>query len=358
MPLLDISLEPLAQTHDLASRWRALEARAHGSFFLSWTWMDSWLAATGAEPELLAVRSANQDVALALIGRTMRQRRLGSVATLWLNQSGDAASDRGFIEYNGLLAGIDAPDGVEAAVLDFLAARKDWRVFRLGGIAAGAPLINAGTLRRRTLVDECPAWFVDLDAVRAADGDYLALLSANSRSQLRRSARDYGGGETEVATAASILQVEDWLAEMQVLNKDRHDDNAWEDAAFRGLAGALVLTGMERGEVELLRISQKGHSLGFLLNFLWRGQAMNYQSAFAPGLSAKAKPGLMCHAAAVSRYAALGLARYSLLAGRDRYKQSLATGHEMLQWWDLERFSPHLEAEHVLRRLLKRPVSA
>jgi CelD/BcsL family acetyltransferase involved in cellulose biosynthesis len=358
MPSLDISLEPLAQVHDLASRWRALEARAQGSFFLGWTWMGSWLAATGAEPELLAVRSEGEDIALALIGRTMRLRPLGLVATLWLNQSGDATADRCFIEYNGLLTATDAPDGVEAAILDFLAARKDWRVLRLGGVAAGASLVNAGSHRRRTLVDESAAWFVDLHAVRAANGDYLSLLSANSRSQIRRSARDYGDGHAEPAPAANFTQAEDWLDEMQALNKERHDDNAWEDPGFRSFARALVLTGMERGEVELLRISHNGHLLGYLLNFLWRGQAMNYQSAFAPGLSAKAKPGLMCHAAAVSRYAAMGLDRYSLLAGKDRYKQSLATGHDVLQWWDLERFSPHLEAEHLLRRLLKRPVSA
>lgn len=358
MPLLDISLESLAQIHDPGDRWRTLEARAQGSFFLGWTWVGSWLAATGAEPELLAVRSDGEDVALALIGRTMRQRPLGRVATLWLNQSGDAAADRCFIEYNGLLVGSDAPDGVEAAVVDFLAARADWRALRLGGVAAGSPLVRAGAFRRRTLVDESPAWFVDLHAVRAVGGDHLSLLSANTRSQIRRSERDYGEGKATVESAPDIAQAQDWLAEMRALNRDRHDDNAWEDDRFFSFAAALVRTGLERGEVELLRISQNGHGLGFLLNFLWRGQAMNYQSAFAPGLSPKAKPGLMCHAAAVSRYAAMGLDRYSLLAGKDRYKQSLATGHEMLQWWDLERFSPRLEAEHMLRRLLRRPVSA
>lgn len=358
MPSLDISLEPLTQVDDLGSRWRALEVRAEGSFFLGWTWMGSWLAATGVEPELLAVRSGGEDLALALLGRTQRRRLLGNVETLWLNQSGDATADRCFIEYNGLLTAPEAPDGVAEAVLDFLAENREWRALRLGGVAAKEGLINAGVLRRRTLVDESPAWFVDLHAVRAVDGDYLSLISANSRSQIRRSARDYGEGQAKVEIAAGIPQAEDWLGDMRALNRDRHDDNAWEDAGFRAFARQMVLSGMERGEVELLRISQNGHLLGHLLNFLWRGQAMNYQSAFAPGLTSKAKPGLMCHAAAVARYAAMDLDRYSLLAGKDRYKQSLATGHDMLQWWDLDRYSPQLEAEHLLRRLLKRPVSA
>src|SRR3546814_7335291 len=81
---------------------------------------------------------------------------------------------------------------------------------------------------------------------------------------------------------------------------------------------------------------------------------MNYQSAFTSGISPKAKPGLMCHAAAVTRYAAEGHAIYSLLAGEDRYKQSLSTGHETLPWWELERFSPGLEAEYMLRKIFRR----
>lgn len=353
---LDIVVQPLGDAADLAPRWQALEARAEGVFFLGWTWMGSWLAATGTQPEVLTVRRGGEDVALALIGRSRARRPLGRVPALWLNQAGGDAADRVFIEYNGLLTARDAPDGMEQAAMTFLAGRKDWRVLRLGGVTAPSPLVAAGAFRRRTLVEEMPAWFVDLDAVRAAGGDYLSLLSTNSRSQIRRSMREYGEAEAQVERAGPG-QVEHWLADMRALNAGRHADNAWEEPLFRDFAQALTLRGLDNGEVELLRIAQGGHLLGYLLNFVYRGQAMNYQSAFAPGLSAKAKPGLMCHAAAVARYSGVGCTRYSLLAGRDRYKQSLSTGHDILQWWDLERFSPLLEAEHVLRKLFRRPVS-
>ncbi|MEC7932040.1 MAG: CelD-like protein, partial [Pseudomonadota bacterium] len=43
---------------------------------------------------------------------------------------------------------------------------------------------------------------------------------------------------------------------------------------------------------------------------------------------------------------------------KDRYKQSLATCEERLEWWVVERFSPRLELEALLRRLLRRPASA
>ncbi|PZU62458.1 MAG: CelD-like protein, partial [Sphingobium sp.] len=112
------------------------------------------------------------------------------------------------------------------------------------------------------------------------------------------------------------------------------------------------------GAVELLRFADAGGAVGLLVNFVQDGQAMNYQSAFAQPRTAKDKPGLLCHAAAVGHYSAQDFRLYSLLAGKDRYKQSLSTREEALEWWHVERFSPRLEAEALARRILKRPASA
>lgn len=349
---------PLPDPDVLGVRWQALEARGDGDFFLGWTWIGNWLAVTGARPELLSVQADGVDVVLALVGRSMQKRLLGRQPALSLNQAGDAAADRGFIEYNGLLAARDAPAGAAASAIDALMRRKDWRLLRLAGVAAGSPLTRQGRVHRRVRTDVAPAYYIDLKAVRDAGGDYLSLLSANTRSQIKRSAKDHGGGEPTVTVATDAAQVDAWLIEMQALNSGRHADNAWDDAGFRAFAKALVLRGLDNGEVELLRMSSGGHPLGLLLNFIYRGRAMNYQSAFAPPLTAKAKPGLMCHAAAVARYADAGCTLYSLLAGKDRYKQSLATGEETLEWWTLERLSLRLEAEAALRRIFRRPASA
>jgi CelD/BcsL family acetyltransferase involved in cellulose biosynthesis len=124
---------------------------------------------------------------------------------------------------------------------------------------------------------------------------------------------------------------------------------------FRAFARTITLAGLANGEVELIRISCGGELTGYLLNFLYRGRAMNYQSAFIDPLNSKSKPGLMCHTAAVERYAGQDdLHIYSLLAGKDRYKQSLSTSSEELEWWRLERFSLTQEAEALARRILRR----
>lgn len=353
---LTATFSPLPALDRLEPRWRGLEAQADGSFFLGWTWMESWLSATGAQPELLAVTDGGgQDMALALIGRSLDKRLLGRTPTLWLNQAGQYQADRPFIEYNGLLAVRDAPADLHDVAMRAILRRNDWRALRLSGVEPDSPLL-AASFRRRVRIDQSPAYHVDLDAVRTAKSDYLSLLSANTRSQIKRAAKDYdaAGPAIAVATAGDI---DGWLAEMQTLNTGRHAENAWDDPVFRRFTATLARNGLATGAVELLRITCGDHLLGLLLNFVHRGRAMNYQSAFAAPLGPKGKPGLLCHAAAVGRYAGMALSQYSLLAGKDRYKQSLSTGSEMLEWWSLERFSPWLEVEAVLRKLLRRPVS-
>lgn len=352
-PPLTVRIEPLPEPAALEPRWRALEAEAALNFFTSWTWMGSWLRATGARPELVVVEAHGQDVALALIGTAREKRLLGPVPTLRLNEAGEARADRAFIEYNAPLARAGQEEAAIRAIGTALGRQRGWRALRLSGVVPGNPLVEAIPARRRTLIDSSPAYFADLGAVRAAKGDYLALLSSNTRSQIKRSAKDYPG-ESRVLRADDDATAAGWLAEMQALNGGRHENNAWDEPVFRAFAGELVRAGMNDSTVDLLRVEAGGVLLGYLVTFLGGGRAMNYQSAFAEPVSAKAKPGLMAHAAAVGHYAERGFDLYSLLAGKDRYKQSLSTGAETLEWWLLERFSLALEAEYWARRLLKR----
>ncbi|WP_097092300.1 GNAT family N-acetyltransferase [Novosphingobium sp. Chol11] len=354
---LSAHFSPLPDLAALAPRWQALEAASDASFFLGWTWTSSWLESYGVRPDLLCVTDeGGRDIALALTGHALQPRLLGRCATLSLNQSGDPAADRPYVEYNGLLARRGAETQSAQAFHAALQRRTDWRALRLSGIAPGSPLLSL-PIRRATRVDSSPVYQIDLAAVRAANSGYLSLLSANTRSQIRRAMKDHGGLPT-VTAAATPDEAAAWLDDMRALNEGRHADNAWADPAFRRFLLTLTQKGILTGEVELLRFTDEGGTVGLLVNFIHRGQAMNYQSGFAAPRTAKDKPGLLCHTAAVAHYAGKGLNLYSLLAGKDRYKQSLATCEEALEWVILERFSPALEAEALLRRLLKRPASA
>jgi len=359
--LLATRFEEISDIATLETRWRALEAKAEGahSFFLRWTWIGSWLGALReagkALPQLLVVEAADgSDAALALIGRGEARRKLGKLPALWLNEAGDRDGDRPFIEYNGVLCATGQEPAVVHSFCAAMAGQSDWKVLHLSGLPFGSPLIDVPGVRRRVLRDASPVYHVDLRQVWGCGGDYLSLLSANSRNQIRRSVKEEGGApRTEVAgDAATALR---WLDEIVRLGSGRRANNAWDNALFVDFARRITLAGLADGSVELLRIANvEEEAIGYLLNFLWAGRAMNYQSAFAVPRTPKSKPGLMAHAAAVDRYQARGLDVYSLLAGKDQYKQSLSTGAEMLEWWTLERYDWRLEAEALARRVLRR----
>ncbi|MPT47203.1 MAG: GNAT family N-acetyltransferase [Sphingobium sp.] len=365
---LHAHMEPISDRDALARRWRAVEEQADTpSFFLRWIWVGSWLSALQAAslpmPDILSMRDeGGTDIALALIGHGSVRRKLGHVPALWLNECGDAQGDRPYMEYNGLLVKAGAEDAAARAFGGAMGRRRDWRALYISGLeekAVPSPLLAVPGIRRRKMLDRSPAYYVDLNAVRRADGDHLSLLSANSRSQIKRSLKAEGVGLVvmPVRGEADIIAA---LAEMALLNIGRHHDEAWEDTFFRDFARRLVLAGADDGSVEILCVTAGGEVLGYLLNFLWAGRVMNYQSAFAPPRGPHSKPGLMAHVAAIEHYArrvsdnGKPWGRYSFLAGKDRYKQSLSTNADMLCWWVLERRDIRLEAEALLRLLLRR----
>ncbi|MFO1259518.1 MAG: GNAT family N-acetyltransferase [Sphingomonadaceae bacterium] len=355
---LSAHFEKITDLETLGVRWQALESKANPqSFFHRWTWMGSWLSALHAAgiewPQLFVIGNSASDEGLALIGEGRARRKLGSVPALWLNETGDTDGDRAFIEYNGLLCTREKLPLCVHAFCEAIEARDDWSALYLSGLGFGAMLTEVHGVRRRVIRDASPAYYVDLAAVRSAGGDYLSLLSANTRGQIKRSLKDEPG-EINVEKANDRNTIENWLEDMRRFNIDHHADNAWESRFFRDFVQRLALAGLADRSVELLRLSSEAETLGYLLNFVWAGRAMNYQSAFAVPRTAKSKPGLMCHAAAVTHYATRDLKHYSFLAGKDRYKHSLSTGAEELHWWVLERFDWRLEAEAVLRKLFRR----
>lgn len=322
----------------LGERWRALEARADGSFFQSWSWVGSRAEVRFPDPWLLAAEEGGRTLALGLFNRR-RAAPWGS--RLWLNESGLPAMDSIHVEHNGLLLARDAPEGLLARLLAGLVGQGR-RVVLSGVDAAHAAAARQTPGLRRDRTHPAQAHVVDLAAVRAAPGGHLALLSANARHQIRRSLRRYAAcGQLRVERAASLAEARAHLAALGRLHQAtwtrRGRPGAFANAEFVAFHAALLEEAWPRGEIDLLRVAAGGEVLGYLYNFAWRGRVANYQSGFdyAAAGTAQHKPGLTCHHLAVEMYAAQGRDTYDLLAGNDRYKTSLATGTEPLHWFEL-----------------------
>ncbi|MGN6104299.1 MAG: GNAT family N-acetyltransferase [Kofleriaceae bacterium] len=336
----------------LAARiWGDLEASAPPSYFLSWAWNENWLACLPREaaPRLALFLDGDRPAAACFLGRQWQMRR-GVVPTrgLHLNTTGVPRLDELLIEYNGLVGGdlsLDAliaalPGGWDELYLPGLHERA------LGGIA------EASSLQYRVLVDRrVPAYYVDLDKVRASD--YLGLLSSQTRGQVRRAQRAAGALELEVAT--DERQAIDIYSELTALHgaqwRAKGEPGAFADPWFDRFHRRLIAQRLRHGEIQLVRLRAGARTIGCLYNLVWRGRVLQYQSGMGSFDDAKLKPGFLCHTAAIEHAAAAGLAVYDLLAGDMRYKKSLSTDVGWLMWARVQRWRLRFVVEEQLVQL-------
>lgn len=309
----------------LEAEWRGLEARApEASIFQGWSWMGC--LADERFPNPVLVRAEVDGV---VAGLALFNRRAG---VLFLSESGDARLDAPFIEHNAPLIAADAPPGLLAGMM-----RAAWRsglvwAIALGGVPPGVAAAVGGIAWRRQLR---VAPHVDLDALRAAGGDYLASLSANARQQVRRSLRHWAArGTVRLDRAADAGQAGAWFAELARLHGEtwrrRGRPGAFADDFAQRFHRALIALGTPRGEVDILRASAGEAPFGYLYNLRRGGAVCAYQGGWA--LDPAGRPGITCHVLAIERELAGATRRYDFLAGDGRYKSSLAHGETRLVW--------------------------
>jgi CelD/BcsL family acetyltransferase involved in cellulose biosynthesis len=360
---IEVQLTRCPELAALAADWLALEANSDASFFTSWSWIGSWLASLPPDktPELLSARSNGELVGLALLGR-QRARRHCFVNSrgLHLNASGDPVADAIAIEYNGFLVRRDNSTPVQQAMLDHIvSAEADWDEFYLPGLTS-APVgieLAPGTSYR---VEHKPVYLVDLERVREKSGDYLAVLSQQSRYQVRKSEKACAKlGSITLDAASDLRQALSYLDSLKALHQPywiaRGQPGAFASEFSNRFHHQLVSRAWGRGEIQLLSVSLGDKVLGYIYNFVHRGHVYNYQTGIDYSLlEGSVSPGLVCHARAISHCAAQGLELYDFMAGEQRYKRAMSTCSSQLGWGVLQRDRLRFRAEDALRRVRRR----
>ena len=345
----------------LEAEWRALEARAEGTFFQGWTWVGCRAHERFPRPVLLRATADGRTVGLALFNE---RRRLG-FSTLWLGESGDPALDRIFVEHNGLLAeadqAVNLPAWLRAAMQAPLPGRvadptsvRLWprlgRKLVLGGVGGRclAAARVAGSVWVRA-VRSAP--FVDLARFGPNGEGFVEHLGRNTRQQLRRSDRLYGPLHVHrAATEDEAAAFLDALLDLHVQRlASRGRESSFVHPAAARFLRELAARGTPRGEVDLLRVSAGNAAIGYLLNLRRGGWVGQYQGGFDyAGAGPHQKPGLSCHHATIRHYRAQGATDYDFLAGADRYKLSLADAETALHWVEA---APRLSIQGVFIKM-------
>jgi CelD/BcsL family acetyltransferase involved in cellulose biosynthesis len=324
------ALEPIAALAPVETLWRKLETASAASFFVSWTWVGTWLRCLPEtiRPQLLTATRNGDPIAVAvLVARRERRRGILNVRQLHFNSTGDPALDCITIEHNGFVARAEENQDIWAAFLCWFAgyAEADELVVpgivegTMGGMGGDASLLH-GSVRM-------PAFACDL--AQGGRDALLARLSANARQQLRRSLRDCEFlGPLRIDTAPNTAAALAWLAELKVLHiaswTRRGQPHAFRYPFFEIFHRALIEAGTMEGRVRLRRIAAGSSLLGYLYDFLDGARVYAYQSGFS-GQHIRQRPGYVCHILAMEQDALEDARSYDFLGGENRLKRSL--GH-------------------------------
>ncbi len=358
-----VAREPLPALPELERQWRALEAEAHPSFFTSWAWLGTLLAAIPAarRPDLLRGRAQSRTVALALLGTAQTRRRHGLIRArgLYLNETGDPRFDAMTIEHNAVLTA----SGSEAAIPDALLAwfaglRGEADELHLAGALQPLPEPALAAHRLLSRVVAVPSYSVDLGLLAAADGALDPVLSANARQQLRRAFRRFEAqGPLVLNEASTEAEAQRWFSAMKALHciswGRRGKPHAFTHQFFELFHRRLIERNFAAGAIQLLEICAGERVIAYLYNFRHDGRLYAYQSGFADA-DPRERPGVVAHALAIGHNWRAGLRVYDFMAGRNRLKESFATRCEPMLWQVVQQPRLRFRLERLGRRLKQR----
>ena len=363
------ALPPLAA---LEREWRTLEAVARPTFFTSWQWIGTLLAAVPAarRPNLLRATARGETVGLALLGAGTTRRRHGLVRSraLYLNETGDPRFDAITIEHNGILA----PCGQEQAVFDSTIA---WFA-ELGDIvdelyiSGSAHRLSEKTVEGRGLgrtETALPSYSVDLGLLSSSGGELYPVLSANARQQLRRARRHFESyGPLQLSVAATTAEALGFFAELKALHRAswerRGKTHSFARQFFEPFHRLLIERCFAEGGTQLLRASAGSRVIGYLYNFRLGDRIYAYQSGFDDA-DRQERPGIVTHALAIRHAFRSGARVYDFMAGRNRLRESFSTRCEPMLWQVLQQPRLAFRLEHLTRRfkrsiIARKPLSA
>lgn len=360
-----------ASVEQFVRDWGAtLEQAPLASPFQSTEWLRAWLDVFGNELQPTLFRgvggggAAPTETAAALLVRRRTRRGPFPILQMYLNTDGESPADSVIVENNTLL-GTSLFFPFFAEIARFAEQERVDEFVASGVYDSVLESLNRAFVGWDADLDSRISHFVDLEAVRDAGGDLLALLSPNTRTQLRRSMRKWASlGEIEVHIAETT---DDGIAFFGLL-RELHGIR-WQKSGQAGAFSSparlrfhenLISRGVPAGTVKLVRISVGGTTIGVTYNLVSRGVVNFYQAGFLGTQDPQLKPGLVSHCLAIRRFAEMGLKEYDFLAsapGESQYKQSLSTGSRSLTWATFSRRNRVNASIRMLRALRGRATS-
>ena len=336
--------EPFKNYELVEKIWIAMLDKCQHSYFMSWGWISTWIKSLPVDSrvELIVGYQADIPVLVFFVGRRKRVK-FGVVPTniISLNTMGDPYYDLLYVEYNSVLC--ESP--TEWVVNEFFQYmdKLKWDEFILPGMAASFIasfniLNDTRRIKFHPLLEEVTSsFFVELQKIRDVDMDFMKLLSANRRSQVRRSIKQYElDGKIQIAEAGDLAQALMMFDELVVLHQaewqKRGKPGVFSNKYIYQFHRDLISSRFDHNEIQLLQIKNDKMVIGFLYCFVYRGEVLFYQCGFTYTAGNVYRPGVVSHYYAITHNAMKNMKTYDFLAGDEAYKSTLSTNSVSMYW--------------------------
>ena len=307
-----------------AEAWRALEAEVPASrLAASWDWVDIWLDRYGdVVPHRFAIAPGR---GATLVTEELKRRGPLRIRRLRLGTVGEPKGESVYTSYNGPLARPADEAEFMRALAERLLAERGWDELvleRFSPTAAGSML--AALPGFAVAREDAPT--VDLRAASQAGGDVLATLRARTRQQTRRSMRDLGPLEVEVA------ETHEWAADILEELIDLHqrrwvaegESGLFSSGRFSGFHRDLIRRLLPTGRVMLFRVRAEAGTVGCVYNLIDGDRVISYLQGLMPFEGGKLKPGFVSHVLCMQECFERGYSEYDLLPEPIPYKLELS----------------------------------
>jgi len=320
-----------------AREWAGLFAHApKASPYLTSSWVHAFVDIFAPGLPMVQAKARSADGALigtCLFTQCIDRRALVPMRRWHLNTAGERDEESVVVEHNALLCAAGHETQVYADVAAFVDLAPVDELLLAGATEDAVTRFCAALPHWSADIEWRDSPYVDLEALRAAGGDHLAVLSRNTRERVRRSLRRYREvAELRVEEATSVAEALAMFDEMVTLHEARWHAlgkaGGFASPARRDFHRTFVQRAHGAGHIQLLRVGHGERTLGVLYNLVANGHVCFYQSGLRYDIGKQLSPGLVAHHLAIGHCLSAGFRTYDFLPsapGEGRYKLSLAT---------------------------------
>lgn len=321
-----------SHVEELGHKWIALQSKTNSSAFVAWFWMKQWLAQKNLTTNnclCIEVTQGQDTVGLALFGIKTKRVFWGlSFKQYFLHKSGNIKEDQTWIEHNTFLLNKDNEQQLAEEICQELVKIEQIDDIKIG---LSSPdfihTLNFDGFKIRTELSS-PGYLANLDGFFTLD-DYLASLSKNTRSHIKRSikllneqsplrlvlAKDAAEKDTVLKSIADLHRVK-WRSTVY--------GSGFDNPCFYQFHRSLIQEQQSAQNCRLYSLYQDDIALGHVYLLTHGDRWSFYLSALHFNDDNRIKVGLVIHSLIIEQAIKEGISVYDFLAGEAQYKNSLS----------------------------------